>query len=85
VDYYESCQEGLGLDFALEVHATVRRVVEHPQAWPVLDEPIRRRITNRFPYGVLYVEEADGDRILILAVMHLHRKPGYWKDRVGEP
>ena len=32
VDYYESCQEGLGFDFALEVHATIQRVVEHPKA-----------------------------------------------------
>lgn len=82
VDYYESCQEGLGLDFAIEVHAAVKRIVEHPKAWPILDEPIRRCLTNRFPYGVLYLE--DEDRILILAVMHLHRNPDYWKDRVEE-
>jgi len=35
---------------------------------------------KRFPYGVLYSEEADG--IFILAVMNLHRAPDYWKRRV---
>ena len=27
----------------------------------------------------LYV--AERDKVLVLAVMHLHREPGYWKER----
>jgi hypothetical protein len=30
---------------------------------------------------VLYSEEAKG--IFVLAVMHLHRDPDYWKHRLG--
>ena len=41
---------------------------------------MRRRMLNRFPYGLLYAVEAD--RIIVVAVMHLHRRPGYWKDRL---
>ncbi len=80
VEYYESCQRGLGFDFALEVHATVQRTAEHPCAWPMLEDPIRRCLTNRFPYGVLYTELDN--RIYILAVMHLRREPNYWKHRL---
>jgi len=34
----------------------------------------------RFPYALLYRVEAD--TITILAVMHMHRRPGYWEQRV---
>ena len=32
-EYYEACQEELGLDFLIEFDRTVRRIVEYPQAW----------------------------------------------------
>ncbi|HOB76278.1 MAG TPA: type II toxin-antitoxin system RelE/ParE family toxin [Phycisphaerae bacterium] len=80
IDYYEHCRENLGYEFAVEVYAAVERIVAHPRAWPVLDGEVRRCQTARFPYGVLYVEE--GGEILILAVMHLHRAPDYWKHRL---
>ena len=32
------------------------------------------------PYGILY--EIRPDRVLIVAVMYLHRTPGHWKSRL---
>jgi hypothetical protein len=49
--------------------------------WPVLEGDVRRRLARVFPYAVLYSVEAD--RIFILAVMHCHQIPGYWRSRVG--
>lgn len=84
IDYYEECKLALGEDFSLEVFATIDRIIGHPGAWPETGQGIRRCLTNRFPYGVIY--SADSGRILILAVMHLHRRPDYWKSRVpGSP
>jgi len=80
IDYYESIEPGLGYDFAIEVYDTIQRVWEFPKAWTILDGEVRRSLVKRFPYGVLYSEDA-GD-ILILAVMNLHRAPDYWKHRV---
>jgi hypothetical protein len=34
----------------------------------------------RFPYGVIY--RASKDRVDVIAIMHLKRRPGYWKSRV---
>ncbi len=79
IDYYENCERGLGLDFAVEVFCSVDNILEHPAAWPILEDDVRRCLTNRFPYGVLYSVESD--TILILAVMHLHQEPNYWKRR----
>jgi toxin ParE1/3/4 len=39
-------------------------------------------VSPAFPYGVLYTIEAEF--ILIVAVMHCSREPGYWKRRIGK-
>ena len=79
IDYYEDCEEGLGIDFAVEVQSAIDRAVQHPRAWAVLEDDVRRCQTKRFPYGVLYSEEPGG--VFVLAVMHLHRDPDYWMRR----
>lgn len=81
-DYYESRQAGLGEDFAREIYRTVLRILNHPFAWRKLSRRTRRGRTKRFPYGLIYqVREAE-NRVLIVAVMHLSREPGYWKQRL---
>jgi toxin ParE1/3/4 len=79
IDYYESCGTGLGYDFSLEVLSSIEAIVPQPLAWPVVDLDVRRCLVNRFPFGILYAIE--GQSIFVLAIMHLHRKPGYWRDR----
>lgn len=79
IDWYEERTVGLGADFAAEVHAAIQRALAMPLAWPKVADDIRRVLTSRFPYGILYA--ARGDRILVLAVMHLRRQPDYWRER----
>ena len=79
IEQYERMQDHLGYDFAVEVYSTIQRIIDFPEAWPSLHGNIRRSLVSRFPYGVLYSKE--NDHILILAVMHLHRDPDYWKSR----
>lgn len=79
VEYYEDIESGLGYDLSVEIYSAIQRAVAYPRAWPVLDGEIRRALVRRFPYGVLYSE--DKGTLLIVAVMNLHREPGYWKDR----
>ena len=80
VDWYESQTPGLGDASLIEVLSAVERMALYPQAWHPLDQGLRRCRLNRFPYGLIYaVENAD---ILVLAVAHLHREPGYWRDRL---
>lgn len=54
IDYYNECQDGLGLEFAKEVYSTIQNILSFPQAWTPLSKNTRRYITNRFPYGVIY-------------------------------
>ena len=79
IDYYEKCQTNLGLEFANEVYKTIQRVLDFPNAWQPLDGDIRRCLTNRFPFGIIYYQRKS--EIVILAIMQLNRKPNYWKER----
>jgi len=81
INYYEESRENLGLEFAEEVYATIQRITEFPQAWRRMTETTRRCLTNRFPYGVVYMIGIE--EIVIIAVMHLKKEPGYWKKRIS--
>lgn len=79
IDYYEDREVGLGYDFSAEVFAAIQNIVNYPDAWPVIEEDVRRCLVNRFPFSVIYSIEQGG--IFILTVMHLRRHPDYWRHR----
>jgi plasmid stabilization system protein ParE len=79
IDWYEERQPGLGLDLAAEVQVAIERAMQLPEAWSELAPGIRRVLTHRFPYGILYAQA--GTTLHVLAVMHLSRQPGYWESR----
>lgn len=70
------------LSFAREVFLAIQNIIAFPQAWAPFSTNTRRCLINRFPYGVIY-QITDGE-ILIIAVMHLTREPGYWEKREKE-
>ncbi|MEO0454550.1 MAG: type II toxin-antitoxin system RelE/ParE family toxin, partial [Verrucomicrobiota bacterium] len=77
--YYESKQPGLGGRFLGEVRQASLKISYQPQLFRILEGDIRKCRIRRFPYGVLFRKRID--RIEIIAVMQLNRKPGYWKER----
>jgi hypothetical protein len=81
IDYFQEQREGLGREFALEVGTALQKIEDHPNAWPKLSRTVRCCPTNRFSYGLVYT--IRGDVVLIIAVAHLHRKPGYWRGRLS--
>lgn len=81
VEFYEQNQPGLGLEFAEEIYATIARITQYPDAWSTLSKNSRRCLVSRFPYGLIY--QIESHTLRIIAVAHLHRRPGYWKERLG--
>jgi len=79
--FYAKIQPELGGRFYDEIEAAIAAVCEHPRQFHEFDPPARRYLAQRFPYAIVYLEEPD--RIWIVAVMHLHRQPGYWHERLG--
>jgi plasmid stabilization system protein ParE len=80
IEYYDAVRVGLGADFAREVERGIDQVLEHPNTWQRVEFGLRRYRLHRFPYGLVY--QVDKEQILIVAVMHLSRDPGYWTDRI---
>jgi len=55
---------------------------QEPFRGPEVEPGIRRVLfRERFPYSIMYVVRER--RVVIVAVMHQHREPGYWKERLG--
>lgn len=80
VTYYNAQVAGLGDAFLIEAMKVFRLIERHPRAWQSLGEEVRRCRLSRFPYAVIYAIE--GEDIVVLAISHLHRQPGYWRDRL---
>ena len=78
--FYEQAAAGLGVDFLEEVERGFQMLASYPKSAPVIQAGIRGRPLKRFPFGLLY--QIEGDHIVVQAVMHLRRKPDYWKDRL---
>lgn len=66
--------------FLDEIDQLVQLVCVAPRTFRVIDPPCRRALGKTFPYAVVFVDQ--GERIWIVAVAHLKRRPGYWKDRI---
>jgi hypothetical protein len=81
VEYYNTELQGLGDQFLLEVLSSLGRIKQFPEAWHSFTQNSRRCQTRRFPYGIAY--QILDSEILIIALAHLHRRPGYWLDRIS--
>lgn len=78
--HYASQQPGLETRFIDCVEDTITLICEAPEQWRVFaGSEIRRALTRAFPYGILYTIESD--HVLVIAVAHFSREPGYWRHR----
>ncbi|WP_123658850.1 type II toxin-antitoxin system RelE/ParE family toxin [Salinisphaera japonica] len=71
---------GLGARYRAAVREALSQIERFPEAGTRLSRRTRRRLVNRFPYGIVYRHTDDG--IFVVAIAHLHRKPEYWRDRL---
>jgi toxin ParE1/3/4 len=68
------------LDFEEEFGFAITKIQESPDRWPVYFSVCRRYILRQFPFSVVY--RIFPSHVLVLAVAHGHRRPGYWKKRL---
>ena len=68
------------LRFLDDVERTTRRILK----WPTLLHPerggSRRMLLGTFSFKVVYAAESEA--IIMAAIAHTSRKPGYWKGRM---
>jgi plasmid stabilization system protein ParE len=83
IRWYNARVAGLGDDFRAEVVRGVERIAETPLSSPTsaYDPRARRYLLVRFPYSIEYVVADDG-AVIVAAIAHARRRPGYWTERV---
>lgn len=70
---------GVALSQALlaEFERSVALLLEYPALGANWRQGKRRFLTMHFPFAMIYT--VAGDRLVILAVAHQTRRPGYWR------
>jgi hypothetical protein len=84
-DWYERERSGLGEEFAQAIDAAFDLLEE--EIVPLTSMPgaagqagVKRLVLSRFPYDIVVLPK--GDEIVVLAVAHHSRRPGYWRGRL---
>lgn len=77
--FYEEQRPGLARRFVAAVERVTMFTAEQPLSGTPLGGAIRRHLVPGFPYAVIY--EAHHEFVLVLAIAHLRRHPGFWVDR----
>ena len=69
------------LAFAREIQTAISRVADTPKRFPAGEYGTREFVLPwRFPYTIVYRIQKD-DLIVIVAIAHQSREPGFWRDR----
>jgi toxin ParE1/3/4 len=77
--YYNALRPGLGQAFLDEVERAVTQILAYPEAAPLVNRIVRKKLVRRFPYSVMYSIRPEDIRIL--AIAHQKRRPFYWRGR----
>lgn len=76
---YSTISPHLGDDFLQKLDDAFERILSGPGMFAKVYKEIRQMKIRRFPYVISYMIE--GNQVVVLAVLHGHRKPEAWKAR----
>ena len=68
------------VNFESAFEQAAERIRETPQRWPIYFRDFRKYILKQFPFSIVYQDFSS--EIVVFAVAHGRRRPGYWTDRV---
>lgn len=81
IAWYRERSQSAATRLVEAVNAGVLSIRQRPFAWPMWSGgPVRRRVLRKVPYSLFFAAEAG--EVVILAVAHHSRRPGYWIDRM---
>jgi len=81
--FYRSRSPLAAIAFAQEIQSALLRIAESPLRYPPGESGTRVCVLPwRFPYTIVYYTVRD--MVVIVAIAHQSREPGYWQDRLSE-
>ena len=78
--YYGDIDNEPGERFSTAAEVAVAMIKARPEMSRKFDGQMRKVRLKSFPYSVVY--SLDDSALRILSVMHLHREPGCWHERM---
>ena len=82
VDWYQQRSRAVADRFVSEVEHVLEQIGVNPARYEWYDNEFRAAVLRRYPYSVVYWIDPLGD-VLVVAVAHASRKPGYWHGRAS--
>ncbi len=78
-DWYVKQSLQAAVRFAIAVDAAIIAISSDPERFPRVDKKHRGCPIRGFPFRIIY--RVIENRLLIVAVAHAKRRPGYWRRR----
>ncbi|MGH7951796.1 MAG: type II toxin-antitoxin system RelE/ParE family toxin [Limisphaerales bacterium] len=80
VQYYADIDIKLGNRFYDKIERVIGEVCANPERFRKFDPPAQRHFSRDFPFAVIFLNKPE--YVWIVAVMHMKRRPGYWRGRL---
>jgi plasmid stabilization system protein ParE len=80
VDWYAGRSRDAAVGFIDAVEGVIARIVDSPQRFPRTYASCRYASMPPYPFQVVFLEE--GERLIVVAIAHAKRRPGYWRRRL---
>ena len=77
--FYEASVPGLGETFLDDVERAIETIRERPGMGASAGRGFRKSFIRRFPFTIVYAQRDE--EIVIVAIAHQRRRPGYWRGR----
>ncbi len=84
-DCYAKRSAGAAIGFAVEIDAAVEKIVAEPERYAKTYAGCRYCSLKRYPFSGIYYsmpsETLGVHEIVVTAIAHAKRRPGYWRHR----
>jgi plasmid stabilization system protein ParE len=78
-DWYAERDAGAAIGFALAVDDALETILADLERFPSTHGGCRYCLLKRYPFRIVFRGETE--RLVVIAVAHAKREPGYWHER----
>jgi toxin ParE1/3/4 len=80
-EHYRSIRPKLNVYFVEDLDLSIKLLRQHPGIGSVASKNLRKKSLVGFPYNIIYLDAPHDDLIIVFALAHHSRQPGYWSKR----
>ena len=78
-DWYAARSPSAAERFTSAIDSALADIARNPDRFAAIDQMHREYLVRRFPFRIVY--RVEPHRVLVVAVAHAKRRPGYWHGR----